>query len=78
MILEELKQLASTDDGIKGKLAAELNDITEQYQEGVFTKEEYDELIKDIVTISNFDKLANDEETSRWLVKAAEALISVV
>lgn len=78
MILEELKQLASTDDGIKGKLAAELNDITEQYQEGVFTKEEYDELIKDVVTISNFDKLANDEETSRWLVKAAEALISVV
>ena len=78
MILEELKQLASTDDGIKGKLAAELNDITEQYQEGIFTKEEYDELIKDVVTISNFDKLANDEETSRWLVKVAEALISVV
>lgn len=76
-ILKELKDLMEGDN-IQGRIAAELHDITEQYNEGILTKEEYEELINDVVMINQYNDLADDEVTSRWLVKIAETLISVV
>jgi len=76
-ILNELKEVMG-EDSIKGQLATQLHDITEQYNEGILTKEEYDELINDVVMVAQYNELANDEITSRWLVKIAEKLISVV
>lgn len=76
-ILKELKDLMEGDN-IQGRIAAELHDITEQYNEGILTKEEYEELINDVVMINQYNDLADDEVTSRWLVKIAESLISVV
>lgn len=76
-ILKELKDLMPQDN-IQGKIAAELHDITEQYQEGILNKEEYLELLNDIEVINKANELANDEITSRWLTETVKILISVI
>lgn len=76
-ILQDL-QSAMQEDSIKGELAAQLHDITEQYNEGILTAEEYKELIQDIEAIHQANNLANDEETSRWLTETAKILVSLV
>lgn len=76
-ILEELKGLMDQDN-IKGKIATELHDITEQYQEGILSAEEYKELLADIEAINIANELADDENTSRWLTETAKILISVI
>jgi hypothetical protein len=76
-ILQELQE-AMEDDGIKGQLAAELHDITEQYNDGILTDEEYRDLVEQIADIENNDELAGDEITSRWVVNITSAILSVV
>ena len=39
-IFQELEQKMSQDT-IEGRIAAELHDITKQFQEGILTKEDY-------------------------------------
>jgi hypothetical protein len=75
--LDELKEL-TTEDSIKGQLATQLHDITEQYNEGILSAEEYKELVEDVNNVSLQNQLANDEVTSRWLVKVTQSLLSVV
>lgn len=76
-IVKELK--AKMDgDTIESKIATELHDITEQYQDGILTAEEYKELLIDIEKINKANELANDEEVSRWLTNTVKLLISVI
>lgn len=76
-IIKELK--AKMDgDTIESKIATELHDITEQYQDGILTAEEYKELLIDIEKINISNELANDEITSRWLTNTVKLLISVI
>ena len=76
-IVKELK--AKMDgDTIESKIATELHDITEQYNEGILTAEEYKELLLDIEKINKANELADDEEVSRWLTNTVKLLISVV
>ena len=76
-ILKELK--AKMDgDSIEAKIATELHDITEQFNEGILTTEEYKELLLDIEKINKANELAEDEVTSRWLTNTVKLLISVV
>ena len=76
-IVKELK--AKMDgDSIEAKIATELHDITEQYNEGILTAEEYKELLVDIEKINKANELADDEEISRWLTNTVKLLISVV
>jgi len=76
-IVKELK--AKMDgDSIESKIATELHDITEQYNEGILTAEEYKELLVDIEKINKANELADDEEVSRWLTNTVKLLISVV
>lgn len=76
-IIKELK--AKMDgDSIESKIATELHDITEQYNEGILTAEEYKELLLDIEKINKANELANDEEVSRWLTNTVKLLISVI
>ena len=76
-ILKELK--AKMDgDSIEAKIATELHDITEQFNEGILTTEEYKELLLDIEKINKANELAEDEITSRWLTNTVKLLISVV
>lgn len=76
-ILAELQE-AMNDDGIKGQLAAELHDITEQYNDGILTDEEYKDLVQQIGDIESNDELAGDEIASRWVVNITTAILSAV
>ena len=75
-----LKELKSKMDGdsVESKIATELHDITEQYNEGILTAEEYKELLVDVEKINNANDLANDEVASRWLTNTVKLLISVI
>lgn len=76
-ILTELKE-AMNDDGIKGQLATELNDITEQYNEGLLTDDEYKNLVEQIGDIQANSDLASDEIASRWAVNITKAILSAI
>jgi hypothetical protein len=76
-ILAELKD-AMNDVGVKGQLATELNDITEQYNEGLLTDEEYKNLVEQIGDIQANSDLASDEIASRWAVNITKAILSAI
>ena len=76
-VLKELKAKMDSDT-IEAKIATELHDITEQYNEGILTPEEYKELLLDIEKMNKANELAEDEVTSRWLTNTVKLLISVV
>ena len=76
-ILNELKT-AMSDPGIKGALAQQLYDITEQYNDGILTDVEYKDLVAQIGDIQANDELAGDEITSRWVVNITKTIISAV
>lgn len=76
-ILQELKE-AMDDDGIKGQLATQLHDITEQYNDGVLTEEEFKDLVAQIGDVQANEDLANDEITSRWVVGITQTILSAV
>lgn len=76
-VLKELKAKMDSDT-IEAKIATELHDITEQFNEGILTAEEYKELLLDIEKINKANELAEDEVTSRWLTNTVKLLISVV
>ena len=76
-VLKELKAKMDSDT-IEAKIATELHDITEQFNEGILTTEEYKELLLDIEKINKANELAEDEVTSRWLTNTVKLLISVV
>ena len=76
-IIKELKAKMDSDT-IESKIATELHDITEQYQDGILTAEEYKELLLDIEKINKANELADDEEVSRWLTNTVKLLISVI
>ena len=76
-VLTELKN-AMTEPGIKGSLATQLHDITEQYNDGILSPEEYKDLVAQIADVQASDELAGDEVTSRWVVNIAKVLASAV
>lgn len=76
-ILNELKS-AMSDPGIKGSLATQLYDITEQYNDGILTEVEYKDLVTQIGDVQANDELAGDEITSRWVVNITKTIISAV
>lgn len=76
-VIKELKT-KMVDDSIEGRIATELHDITEQFNEGILTAEEYKELLVDVEKMNKANELANDEVTSRWLTNTVKLLISVV
>lgn len=76
-ILAELKE-AMQEPGIKGSLATQLHDITEQYNDGILTDVEYKDLVSQIGDIRASDELANDEIASRWVVNITKVILSAV
>ena len=67
-----------SDPGVKGALAQQLYDITEQYNDGILTDVEYKDLVTQIGDIQANDELAGDEITSRWVVNITKTIISAV
>jgi hypothetical protein len=76
-ILNELKS-AMIEPGIKGSLAAQLHDITEQYNDGILTDVEYKDLVAQIGDIEANADLAADEVTARWVVNITKAIMSAI
>jgi hypothetical protein len=76
-VLNELRS-AMSEPGIKGALAQQLHDITEQYNEGILNEAEFKDLVTQIADVQNNSDLANDEITSRWVVNITQAILSVV
>jgi hypothetical protein len=76
-ILAEL-QSAISEPGIKGALAQQLHDITEQYNEGILNEAEYKDLVAQIGDVQNNSDLADDEVTSRWVVGITKVILSAV
>ena len=67
-----------SDTGIKGALAQQLYDITEQYNDGILTEAEYKDLVEQIGDVQANDDLAGDEVTSRWVVNITKVILSAV
>lgn len=76
-VLNELKE-AMLDPGIKGSLATQLHDITEQYNDGILTDAEFKDLVEQIADVQNNNELAGDEVASRWVVSITKAILSAV
>lgn len=76
-VLQELQQKMAQDT-IEGRIAAELHDVTQQYQEGILTKEDYVTLLQDIEMIEQANDIADDEVLSRWLTETVKVLIAVI
>lgn len=76
-VLNELKA-SITEPGIKGALAQQLYDITEQYNDGILTEAEFKDLVTQIGDVQANDELAGDEITSCWVVNITKVILSAV
>ena len=76
-VLNELKS-AMSEPGIKGALAQQLHDITEQYNDGILTEVEFKDLVNQIADVQANAELAQDEVTARWVVSIAKVILSAV
>ena len=76
-VLNELRA-AMMEPGIKGSLAAQLHDITEQYNDGILNGDEFKDLVTQIGDVQANDDLAGDEVTSRWVVNITKVILSAV
>jgi hypothetical protein len=76
-VLNELRA-AMMEPGIKGSLAAQLHDITEQYNDGILNGDEFKDLVTQIGDVQANDALAGDEVTSRWVANITKVILSAV
>lgn len=76
-ILAELKQ-AMNEDSVKGQLAAQLHDITEQFNDGILTEDEFKELVTEIAEVQAANDLADDEVAQRWIINISTQLLSAI
>jgi hypothetical protein len=76
-VLNELRA-AMVEPGIKGALAQQLHDITEQYNDGILTEAEFKDLVTQIGDVQANDELAGDEVTSRWVANITKVILSAV
>lgn len=74
-VLNELREHAGL-GGPAASLANEILVIHENYAQGQLTSEEYAFLLQEIADIRAQQELASDEIACRWIVAAAQALIS--
>lgn len=59
-------------------LANEMLVIRDNYEQGQLSREEYEFLLSEIINVRAQQELASDEIACRWVVSAAEVLMSVV
>jgi len=73
-ILNEIKS-AMEEPGIKGQLATQLHDITEQYNDNILTEAEYKDLVQQFSDVQANADLAGDEVTQRWVINISKAIL---
>lgn len=77
MILEQLREVAGV-GGPAAQLANELLVLADKKAIGELSQEEFEYLVREIADIRAQQDLANDEIACRWIVAAAQAVLSVV
>jgi hypothetical protein len=77
MILEQLREVAGV-GGPAAQLANELLVLADKKAIGELSQEEFEYLVREIADVRAQQDLANDEIACRWIVAAAQAIISVV
>lgn len=77
MITDALNEAMGRND-VADAMLNEMKSFHEDFINGHLSKEEYDFLISEIKDIRAAQELADDEETCRMVVAAAEILMSVV
>lgn len=75
-MLEQLREVAGI-PGPAAKLANEMLVFHDEYTSGHLTKEEYEFLLREIADIRAQQELASDEIALRWVVAAAQGLMSL-
>jgi hypothetical protein len=75
-MIEELREVAGV-AGPAAKLANEMLVFHDEYTSGHLTKEEYEFLLREIADIRAQQELASDEIAFRWVVAAAQGLLSI-
>ncbi len=75
-VFNELREQAGL-GGPAAALANELLVIRENYEQGQLTREEYDFLLSEIASVRAQQELASDEIACRWIVAAAQTLLSL-
>jgi len=75
-MLEQLREVAGI-AGPASKLANEMLLFHDEYTSGHLTKEEYEFLLREIADIRAQQELASDEIALRWVVAAAQGLMSL-
>jgi hypothetical protein len=74
--LEALREAAQEPSKL-GSLAYEMMLITEQFNNQLMSRDEFEYLVKEIANVKAAQHLADDENASRWIVSVASALVSV-
>jgi phage tail tape-measure protein len=75
-MLEQLREVAGM-GGPAASLANEMLVLTEQFQQGQLSREDFNYLLQQIAEVRAAQDLSNDEQACRWIVQAATTLASL-
>ena len=76
-MLEELREVAGL-GGPASTLANELLVLREQYETGQLNVEEFHFLVQQVAEVKAAQELSTDEQSLRYIVSAANAILMVV
>lgn len=76
MTLDDLNQYVN-DDSVRGELAREFLGVIADYQAGTISREDKDQLVEQIAQSFQNNRLADDEESVRWIANAVSLVVSV-
>ena len=77
-VMQDLRNLAADEGNPAQKLAAELAEIRREYAAGDLSAEDYQYLLNEIIDVRAQADLAQDEVACRWVIFAAQTLLSAV
>lgn len=76
MTIDDLNQYVN-DDSVRGDLAREFLGVIADYQAGTISREDKDQLVEQIAQSFQNNRLADDEESVRWIANAVSLVVSV-
>lgn len=76
MTLDDLNQYVN-EDSVKGELAREFLGVIADYQAGTISKEDKDQLVEQIAQSFQNNRVADDEESVRWIANAVNLVAAI-
>ena len=74
----DISKFLKDDERVIKETATVIKELTESYELNSISKEEYDELLEDLLDMDNIDDLCDTVEQKAKVEKAFKALISIV